>query len=142
MILFLIWSDILCRDDLINIDTLYSCLLHLSIPSRLKNGKFRIFVWTFKCDGFSSTKITIKSWKDLFWTKKVEYRADSVTLPLLQLAKQVKIWDFWYFAFKRKLAKTKWEIIELSGKSTHVQPWTSWVVLSRYRWDFHTFYMH
>ena len=28
----------------------------------------------------------------LFWTKKVEYRADSVTLPLLQLAKQVKIY--------------------------------------------------
>ena len=77
--------------------------------------------------------------EDLFWTKKVEYRADSVTLPLLQLAKQVKIWDFWYFAFLRKLAKTKWEIIELSGESTHVQPWTSWVVLSGYRWDFHTF---
>ena len=30
--------------------------------------------------------------EDLFWTKKVEYRADSVTLPLLQLAKQVKIY--------------------------------------------------
>ena len=37
---------------------------------------------------------TCKKIDALILKKKVEYRADSITLPLLQLAKQVNIVDF------------------------------------------------